>query len=308
MKMAPNHNRPTLGSLEDDMPDPEEHPDAQTFDSIEELSELEGFENADRCPDCDAPRPFGAACPKCGSPVEETADYEYQRSSGDKATLRASSTPGATDGSSENSDTPVTSSEKALDRVVVVVVHAESDSVALSKAKVALERRSTDLEDPAPTLADFDLIAHLDGGNNLLAHKWGRLPDAVALDTAQGQSLVETGTEHAVFSADKDTVSAPPTFYDELGNGIRDQLTLDRVLSGEESLVTVNEDDSTYLVPALSYKYVVAASTASDGGGFSSDTEPENPFEKYPDVETLEQENFEDTMERLAEEGRLPQQ
>jgi hypothetical protein len=153
--------------------------------------------------------------------------------------------------------------ERTLMGIIHAVVTAEDKPNAITTATAAF---NTLTADPAttdvPGIDEYELLANGTGETaRQLAREWGQLPDAVILESLDGQRLLDTVRQNTADGAERDERELEPVVFDAGGEPItgHDELTellergsLDRTTTAQRRYRTLDTDkQSTWIVPAF---------------------------------------------------------
>jgi len=251
-----------------------------TDDSDMKLTDIEGFENADYCPHCDTPRPFGVRCVNCGALGPEADGYR----------------------SGSPSPASATGTNVSLDGVYVTIVTAATEAAAKAKARVALDEQA---ESPDWSVQDttLKLVDEIDNSAQLFPAKWGDMPSAVSVDSTAGQEFLKTTTSNACLDASNGATRS--TIVDEQGEPVMDRDRLEEVLTGAAAVAPRNEP-TVWLVPILSYSEIpVCQDDQEPVDTDDPDSHPDPDFGPGHTVESAAHKEFEEVMETLEAAGKL---
>jgi len=166
------------------------------------------------------------------------------------------------------------STDETVDTTLLGIVHmvVESTTFYAAVAKGSTAARFLTGNETESAVDDTTLIYDLNGKPApQLADRWPSLPDAVQVDSAEGEKLLTAAREHERGAAGQQPSAR---LYDQRGNGIRDESRLTEVLN--------DADDAVWLVPAM-------ALTETAGEGKPENQRPPGPATEYLDCQNCGQ-------------------
>jgi hypothetical protein len=129
--------------------------------------------------------------------------------------------------------------------IIHLVVESTTFYGAVAKGGAAANLLTSN--DAEPAVDDYTLLYDLDEPPApQLADRWPSLPAAVQLDSVEGEQLLRAARDRTGWHGQGDTECQQQTltwFFDQRGNGIRDEARLREVVDGA--------DDVLWLVPAI---------------------------------------------------------
>lgn len=272
-----NHNDKSAAGVPEDITPPNK---VSLDDTDVELTDYPAFEDADACPECDAPRPFGQTCPNCG----------YTTPSPNRG---RSDPTGAANSTAHN---------VTLDRVVITVVTARNEASAKAKARATLQQYDLTPAKSSP-LMTVRLIDELDD-EVTFPNKWGELPGIVTADSPAGDDLLSTAADNARLDTSDDV---EPAIIDESGTPVHDRDRLNEVLAGEAAPIAPTDDTAVWLIPALAFTGKADEQPNRTRTRHSETRSPKDVHHPDHTVKAAELEQFTEVMEALEKTGGLPE-
>jgi hypothetical protein len=165
----------------------------------------------------------------------------------------------------------VATKKRYFDRVVITVVHADSEYFARPYARAALGRRAGRWQPPKERREDsYMTIANAEKTDDIVDSEWEQLPAVAKATSSLGTDLLEQGRKRTIWEEDvkendllakridPETVTEP-IIYGPGGVGICSRADVDALLNGD--LQPAHEDaDQLWIVPALVFRFEHEAS------------------------------------------------